>query len=41
MKRKLDWLDIAETVLTGLVAVAVAASEMLYAMIEANGKRTN
>lgn len=25
MKRKLDWLDIAETVLTGLVAVAVAA----------------
>lgn len=25
MKRKLDWLDIAETVLAGLVAVAVAA----------------
>lgn len=32
MKRKLDWLDIAETVLTGLVAVAVAAIFTIFSV---------
>lgn len=32
MKRKLDWLDIAETVLTGLVAMAVAAIFTIFSV---------
>lgn len=30
MKRKLDWLDIAETVLIGLVAVVVVATFTIF-----------
>lgn len=53
MKWKPDWSDIAENLLTGLMAVAAAAiyndmsyrrrpaSEILWAMVKANGKRTN